>query len=522
MTPTLPPRPLRVQSDARLVQLARRGETAAFEALVRRYRRQLHGYCRRLGLGEAQAEDALQQGLLHAWRALRRGDEVRDVKSWMYRVVHNAALDTLRRSGSDTVELDESIHGDVEVSAAAELDRRLAVHATLTELAALPQMQREALVRTAVHGDSHEQVAFALGLSHAAVRGLVHRARLAMRAAAGALVPERLLQWLVRWWLGTGAAGTPELATGGGAGGGGMLAVLAKSGALLATGGVLAGGLIAVQHGHAGSHRSAARRGASASAASPALAVNAGGVASSGEDNDSSPFSSPARSQGAIRTYAGGPRSRSPRTPADSRRSIDLRTESTPTAAPRQKRMPAGGSTVQLVPVSVSPHRYARPQRSASVTPPAASAPPASPRQGGQTTQGSYGGRSQGGNVSRGRGSSTPGRSSGGNQAPGGTQHGDGAEHSDGDRWNAHVADSSAGSQDAGGVDGTPTQSGSGGADGSGGEGDGEQNEDTQAVGAEQGDGPHGRAPGAGGSGGGDSHEGSEGGASKRDPSAQH
>ena len=102
MSPTLPQRPLRVQSDARLLELARRGETPAFEALVRRYRKQLLGYCRRLGMGDAQAEDALQQGLLHAWRALRRGDEVNDVKSWLYRIVHNAALDALRRPGATT------------------------------------------------------------------------------------------------------------------------------------------------------------------------------------------------------------------------------------------------------------------------------------------------------------------------------------------------------------------------------------------------------------------------------------
>ena len=139
MSPTLPQRPLRVQSDARLLQLARRGETPAFEALVRRYRKQLLGYCRRLGMGDAQAEDVLQQGLLHAWRALHRGDDVRDVKSWLYRVVHNAALDALRRPGRDTVQLDERLHGNIAPSAAGELDRRLTVHATLTELAALRQ-----------------------------------------------------------------------------------------------------------------------------------------------------------------------------------------------------------------------------------------------------------------------------------------------------------------------------------------------------------------------------------------------
>jgi RNA polymerase sigma factor (sigma-70 family) len=252
MSPTLPPRPLRVQSDARLVELARRGEAPAFEALVRRYRKQLLGYCRRLRAGDAQAEDALQQGLLQAWRSLRRGDEVSDVKSWLYRVVHNAALDALRRPGREHVELDESLHAHTAPSAESELDRRIAVHDALSGLAALPDMQREALVRTAVHGDSHEQVAYALGLSHAAVRGLVHRARVAMRTAVTALLPSRALQWVLRCALGASAG--PELAAGG-AGSDGMLGALAKGAALLATGGVIASGL-AVTHARVHSHPS--------------------------------------------------------------------------------------------------------------------------------------------------------------------------------------------------------------------------------------------------------------------------
>lgn len=270
MSPSLPQRPLRVQPDARLLQLARHGETPAFEALVRRYRRPLLGYCRRLGLADAQAEDALQQGLLHAWRALCRGDEVRDVKSWVYRVVHNAALDVLRRPGRDDIELDEGVHTRPGgCSTAGELDRRLAVHAALTELAALPDMQREALVRTAVHGDSHEQVASALGLSQPAVRGLVHRARLAVRAAAGALVPGRVLEML----CGAAASG-PDLGAAGG--GSGMLAALVKGSAVIATGGIIATGLTVVQGGHGHpSHRSTQIASAQLSLSSAAISTGA-------------------------------------------------------------------------------------------------------------------------------------------------------------------------------------------------------------------------------------------------------
>ena len=91
---------LRSQSDDRLVALARQGHERAFEAIVRRYRRPLHSACRRM-VPDALAEDVLQQALVSAWAALRRGDDVRDLRAWLFRIVRNTAVSTLRRSGHD-------------------------------------------------------------------------------------------------------------------------------------------------------------------------------------------------------------------------------------------------------------------------------------------------------------------------------------------------------------------------------------------------------------------------------------
>ena len=71
---------LEVQSDERLVALARAGSEAAFTVLASRYRRQLLHYCRRFERGSISAEDILQQSLLNAWRALSSGREVGDVR----------------------------------------------------------------------------------------------------------------------------------------------------------------------------------------------------------------------------------------------------------------------------------------------------------------------------------------------------------------------------------------------------------------------------------------------------------
>ncbi len=242
MSPSVSARLLLTQSDARLVAFARAGHERAFEALVRRYRGPLLGYCRRLLLSEERAEDALQQALMQAWLALRAGTEVQNAKAWLYRIVHNSALNALRVSGYDYCTLSESLSG--ADAPQEDLDRRIAVREALAGLAALPEMQREALLRTAVEGSSHREAARELGLSEPALRGLVYRARATLRATAGAFVPGPIVSWA----LGAGS-GTPmgervaEVGVGGGAG---VAGLLMKGGAMAVTAGVLAGSLAAV------------------------------------------------------------------------------------------------------------------------------------------------------------------------------------------------------------------------------------------------------------------------------------
>ncbi|MDA0185201.1 sigma-70 family RNA polymerase sigma factor [Solirubrobacter phytolaccae] len=180
---------LRTQSDERLVALARAGNERAFEAIVARYRPLLVRAARRY-LSDTRAEDAVQQAFLAAWSALQRGDDVRDLRAWLYRIVHNTALNALRASGYEWAELPDSIAG-----ADSELDRRMDVREALTGLAALPERQREALLRIAVEGRPQTEVAAELGVSEGAVRQLVHRARLTLRAAATAITPLPLLSW---------------------------------------------------------------------------------------------------------------------------------------------------------------------------------------------------------------------------------------------------------------------------------------------------------------------------------------
>ena len=230
---------LRTQSDARLVTLARAGHDRAFEAIVERYRRPLLRACRRI-LPEARAEDALQQALMAAWTALRRGDEVRELRPWLYRIVRNTALNQLRMGGHDLDELVETLA--VAEDPEEEVERRLLVRQTLAAVAALPERQRDALLRTAIEGRGQDEVARDLGLTDTALRQLVHRARVSVRAAATAVVPLPFAAWLAAAPRAEPmAARIVELVAGTGAG-----ATLAKAGtvALLAGGAMSAPALV--------------------------------------------------------------------------------------------------------------------------------------------------------------------------------------------------------------------------------------------------------------------------------------
>src|SRR3954469_19633609 len=91
---------LRSQSDDRLVDLVRDGNDRAFEAIVHRYRRPLLRHCGRF-LSPARAEDAVQQSFVNALSAVRSSDAEINLRPWLYRIAHNAALNVMRQAGGD-------------------------------------------------------------------------------------------------------------------------------------------------------------------------------------------------------------------------------------------------------------------------------------------------------------------------------------------------------------------------------------------------------------------------------------
>ena len=79
-----------------LIELAKAGDQDAFRELVEPYRRELHGYCYRILASVQDAEDALQETLLAAWRGLGAFERRASVRTWLYSVATSRALNMLR------------------------------------------------------------------------------------------------------------------------------------------------------------------------------------------------------------------------------------------------------------------------------------------------------------------------------------------------------------------------------------------------------------------------------------------
>jgi RNA polymerase sigma-70 factor, ECF subfamily len=179
-------------SDDELLTRSGVGDRRAFERLVERHENALFRYALRLCGGGREAEDALQDGLLAAWRgaATFRGEAA--ARTWLFQVVIHACRRGRRRKVGEPER-----HDDVTlaVGLAAEgspPDERAAARevgsALEAALAAMPDDAREVLVLRDVEGLSGEETAAALGVGLAAMKSRLHRARLELKERVEALL----------------------------------------------------------------------------------------------------------------------------------------------------------------------------------------------------------------------------------------------------------------------------------------------------------------------------------------------
>jgi RNA polymerase sigma-70 factor (ECF subfamily) len=192
-------------------------------ALLEQYRPALTGHCYRMLGSVVDAEDAVQEAMLRAWKGLDRFKEQSSLKTWLYRIATNVCLDALQATGRrrlrpldvaehpgvvrddmalpmraretwvepipDAAALPADADADPEERAILRESIRLAFVAALQYL---PPRQRAVLLLTQVLNWSAAETAEALGMTVAAVNSALQRARATLDARNPAVVPRAL------------------------------------------------------------------------------------------------------------------------------------------------------------------------------------------------------------------------------------------------------------------------------------------------------------------------------------------
>ena len=158
--------------DEALVRRAQRGDRMAFERLVDRHQHRLFTLAAR-SLGSRQdAEDAVQEAFLRAWRGLGgfRGGSL--FSTWLYRICLNAAHDTRARRGAEPSEVAETVPDARDRLAERELSSELQA-----ALSALDESHRVTVILHDVLGCSYAEVAEATDVAEGTVKSRLFRAR---------------------------------------------------------------------------------------------------------------------------------------------------------------------------------------------------------------------------------------------------------------------------------------------------------------------------------------------------------
>ncbi len=171
--------------QAELVAAAAAGDSRAFEELVRQTYTDVYGLAYRLTGNEEDARDVVQEAYLRAYKGLNRFRGDAQFSTWLYRITANCASTALTRGkkhrheelGEDTPLADARPDYDPEAAGDAEL-LRTRLNAALEEL---PPRLRAVVVLRDMYDLPHQAIADELGISEAAAKVRLHRARRRLR-----------------------------------------------------------------------------------------------------------------------------------------------------------------------------------------------------------------------------------------------------------------------------------------------------------------------------------------------------
>lgn len=172
-------------AEADLVRRAQRGDSLAFDELIAPRWDRIHRIALRIVGQKQEAEDVAQKACIRLWETFDRFDATGDLDGWIYRMVTNLSIDSLRRrkaqpeeawpvsrDGSMTFDPADEAHGPEERAFSRELDKAMQ---QLTD--SLPPKQKAVFVLTRVEGLSTAEVSRILDVSESTVRNHLFQLR---------------------------------------------------------------------------------------------------------------------------------------------------------------------------------------------------------------------------------------------------------------------------------------------------------------------------------------------------------
>jgi RNA polymerase sigma factor (sigma-70 family) len=175
------------ERDRILVERALRGEDAAFEELMHKYRHALHHHIRRIVRNKSQVDDLVQETFIKAFGAIGTYSSEYAFSTWLYKIATNHAIDSLRKRRLRTDSIDEPIRtkeGEMSVELPdttyrpdrhiVEDQRRKLIQEAID---ALPPKYHRVIVLRHQHDKSYEEIARELNLPLGTVKAHIFRAR---------------------------------------------------------------------------------------------------------------------------------------------------------------------------------------------------------------------------------------------------------------------------------------------------------------------------------------------------------
>lgn len=175
-----------IKSDeAQLVALARQRNRAAYQTLVERYQGRLLAAAIDIVQSRADAEDIVQNAFVKAYLSLGSFEGKSSFFTWLYRIVHNLAIDERRRRarhGGETVELESLVGNELNnrITSEGPYDQALRhqqAQAIGKVLSMISEDHRSVIVLREIDGLSYDEIAQALNISRGTVMSRLHYAR---------------------------------------------------------------------------------------------------------------------------------------------------------------------------------------------------------------------------------------------------------------------------------------------------------------------------------------------------------